>query len=138
MTDNLLYRCVDKYNKALKVCRDFEDRPEPPSSLIIYMVKGRRHGKFFTPVKRLCAWRYSDGELFEIPLEAKQVTQPENEFFYREAKAEFGISRLRKKAYINVYLGKRFAIGFEYDIGVAGMDYMVGNEKILWKQKEQG
>jgi len=35
-------------------------------------------------------------------------------------------------------MGKRFAIGFEYDIGVAGMDYMVGNEKILWKQKEQG
>jgi hypothetical protein len=122
----------------LEACSSFPDCPPLPQSLVIHSVKAHKHGKLYEATETLQSWRYSQGEVFRIPSSAKQVKGEEDSYFYREALAEFGVNRLRRKAFINIYVGNNLGMGFEYDIGVAGMDFMVGNEKLLWKiGKEQ-
>lgn len=133
MVDHLLNMCVNKYKKMLEVYSLRRDCSELPDSLLVHYVKGSKHKGAYVAKKRLRAWRFVDGELFEIPADAKPVERPDDTPLYCEPHAEFGICRLTKKAFINIYCGKQLGMGFVYDISTHGINFMVCNEKVLWK-----
>lgn len=134
MTDVLLKRCVDKYNTLLSVCGDMDEISKLPRSLYVCHVTGSKKGDRYTVKKRLEAWRYENGKIAQIPLDAKPVTKSQGEKLYKEAYAEFGICRLRKKAFITVYFGETIAMGFEYDTIITKTTYRITHEKILWQK----
>lgn len=134
MVDHLLYRSIDKYKKMLETCRGMPERPVTPESFLVFYCKGRKHKGDYVVSKHLRAWRYIDGEVYEVPVDAKPVKRPEGELFYREAYGEFGICRLTKRAFINVYFGESFVVGFEYRIDVHGTDFMVYDEHAVRKK----
>ncbi len=134
MTDVLLRKCVEKYNTLLDVCGDFDEVKRLPKSLYICHVTGSKKGEKYAVKKRLEAWRYEDGKIAQIPLDAKPVTKSEGEKLYKEAYAEFGICRLRQKAFITLYFGDTIAMGLEYDMFVTKTSYRIKHEKVLWQR----
>ena len=132
MTDHLLNKCIEKYKAMLEACRRSGDVAELPDSFAIYHVKGVRRGGKYAAKKRLQAWRYTQGELFKIPSDADPVVRPQDKLFYVESYAEFGFSWFSKKAFINIYFGNEFAMGFVYDIYSKGSEFIIGNEKTAW------
>ena len=134
MTDVLLKRCVEKYNTLLEVCGDMDEVKRLPKSLYICYVAGSKKDGRYTVKKRLEAWRYENGQIAQIPLDAKPVTKSEGEKLYKEAYAEFGICRLRQKAFITLYFGETIAMGLEYDTFVTKTSYRIKHEKVLWQR----
>lgn len=132
MTDQLLYMCIDKFKAMLETCRKEESCPGLPGSFVVYHIKGVKHGGRYIAKQRLRAWRYSDGEVFEIPVDADPVQRPGDELFFCESYAEFGFSRFSKKAFISIYFGESFAMGFTYDVYSNGTEFIITNEKTAW------
>ena len=133
MTDHLLYKCIDKFDRMLISVEKLEDAPPLPDSLVVYHVKNAANCGISPVKKRISAWRYSSSGLMQIPVDAEPVLHAEESRLYRESAAEFSINRLTGKAYIGIYVGEGLKMGFEYDVSVSGTTFYIGNEKVIWK-----
>lgn len=134
MTDLLLRKCVEKFNTMLETCKAHKDCPAVlPRSLFIKFVKAKYDGSRYIPKNTLSCWRYENGMITEVPSDAKPVTAPLEQGLFTESAAEFGYSRFRKKAFVNLYCGENIAMGFEYDMTVSKGTFSIDNEKVLWE-----
>lgn len=133
MTDLLLNKCIVKFSVMLDACSGCDDCPRLPQSLVIYHVTASKRGNVYKPKKILSAWRYDNGKIMQIPVDAKAVTSVISGELFREGYAIFGMNRLRKKAFVSVYFGQNISMGFEYDMTVTKDSFSITNEKVIWE-----
>lgn len=133
MNDLLLNKCITKFQVMLDTCKNRDDCPQLPQSLVIYHVKASKRGQKYVPKKVLQAWRYESGKIMQIPITAKAVQSVISGELYREGSALFGISRLRKKAFVTVFFGENISMGFEYDTAVGKGTFAITNETVIWE-----
>lgn len=134
MTDLLIDKCIRKFNIMLETCKNRSDCDELPHSLVIQQVKASKSGWVYTAKKVLAAWRYENGSLMQIPTDAKPVQKTVSGELFCEGLAQFGLDKLRNKAFINVFFGERISMGFEYDMSAKGTSFTLDNEIIGWEK----
>ena len=122
-------KCIEKYITAI----NSDDITDPlPECIIIYYTLGKREKNEYKVTEIISAERYSDGSYIKIFADTIPDTSSARGAFFKQAFAEYGYDENSGKAFINIYFGKRFAAGYEYDIHYNNDEIKIINEEKLW------
>ena len=70
----------------------------------------------------------------QIPTDAKPVQKTVSGELFSEGLAQFGLDKLRNKAFINVFFGENISMGFEYNMSAKGASFALDNEIVSWEK----
>ena len=123
-------KCIEKFDALIN--HNNAVFGQPPECMIIYYVSGKPEEYEYKVTERISAQKYSRGIITDIPADTIPDTSSAGGAFFRQAFAEYGYDENLKKAFINIYFGKRYASGYEYEIITENNEIMLINEKLLW------
>lgn len=132
LVEVLLSKCVEKYEAEISVVSDDEIYGIVPKLLVIEHMEAIRNKKHSYSKKYIRSWNYRLG----TEIEERHNRDEENNFtqgmYFSRAKASFYDDQERRKAFVELYMGPRYARGFVYDIESKNEKFELVNEKLEW------
>ena len=126
-----LYKNVlDEYNDP----NDWNQYGEPPLKLVLECYEAtRRTEHFYKKTLKKC-WNDEGNKLTDLDLDlvVKADIPPRSGMFYTIASARFYWDIEKKKAFIDMVYGPRFARGYSFDIKEEDGSIYLDNQDILW------
>lgn len=132
LVEVLLSRCIEKYEEAISGVSDDEFYGTVPKLLIIEYMEAVRKTKHFYSKTYIKSWNYRKGDEIEERHKKDEEDNPTYGMYFSRAKALFYYDQERKKAFVELHMGPRYARGFAYDIESKDEKIELANEKLEW------
>lgn len=132
LVEVLLSKCIEKYEEAISGVSDDEVYGVVPKLLVIEYMEAIRKTKHFYSKKYIRSWNYRLGTEIE---ERNNKDEEDNHvygMYFSRAKALFYNDQKIGKAFVELYMGPRYARGFIYDIESKNEKLELVNEKLEW------
>ena len=132
LVEVLLSKCVEKYEEAISGIPDDKFYGTVPKMLVIEYVEAVRKTKPFYSKKYIKSWDYHLGNEIEERQNRDKDDNPSSGMYFSRAKASFYYDQERSKAFVELYMGPRYARGFIYDIESKEEKIELINENLVW------
>lgn len=132
LVEVILSKCVEKYEETISGVSDDEINGIVPKLLVIEYVQAIRKTKPFYSKKYIRSWNYRLGTKIEERQNRDEEDNHTYGMYFSRAKASFYYDQERRKAFVELYMGPRYARGFVYDIESKDEKLELVNEKLEW------
>lgn len=132
LVEVLLSKCIEKYEEATSGVSDDKFYGTVPKLLIIEHMEATRKTKHFYSKTYIMSWNYCLGDKIEERHNKDEDDNPAYGMYFSRAKALFYYDQERRKAFVELHMGPRYARGFAYNIESIEEKIELVNEKLEW------